>query len=49
MLDVFANTKSHKIPGTGRSAHDALKSDWVRLGGDMRRAADKVMLSGKEQ
>lgn len=30
------------FPGTGRTDAEALKGDWDKLGGDMRRAVNKV-------
>lgn len=36
-----------KYPDTHRTAGQALKGDWDRLGGDMRRASNKVMAVGK--
>jgi len=31
------------FPAVGRSSAEALRGDWIKLGGDMRRAANKVM------
>lgn len=43
MLDVLGSPKPRKMPASGRSSRDALKGDWGKLGGDMRRATQRVM------
>ncbi len=35
------------FPGTGRTVAEALGSDWEKLGGDMRRAVDRVVPVGE--
>jgi len=37
----YASRRS--FPAVGRSSADALRGDWVKLGGDMRKAAAKVL------
>lgn len=39
---------AHKLPPI-RSSSEALSGDWEKLGGDMRRAVDKVAPSGSRK
>lgn len=40
---------SHQLPRTDRSPADALRGDWERLGGDMRRAVERTAPRGSKQ
>jgi hypothetical protein len=42
MVSITGRHDNRPFPGTHRSDADALRSDWVKLGGDMRKAVSKV-------
>lgn len=48
LSSVASPPPRHRFPPTDRSAADALRGDWDKLGGDMRRAVDKVTAGGKK-
>jgi hypothetical protein len=43
MVSIVPRRDPRPYPGVHRSAAEALRSDWVKLGGDMRAAARKVL------
>jgi hypothetical protein len=45
-VSVTGAPSSHKFPRTDRSAAEALRGDWERLGKDMRRAVEKAAPRG---
>ncbi len=42
IVSVMGPPGRRPLPGAGRTAADALRGDWERLGGDMRKAVDQV-------
>lgn len=42
MLDMTGSPRVHRIPGANRTSEAAFRQDWEKLGGDMRRAAERV-------
>ncbi len=45
-VSVTGAPGAHRFPRTDRTAAEALRGDWERLGGDMRRAVDKAAPRG---
>jgi hypothetical protein len=45
-ISITGTGPRHKFPPM-RTPSEALKGDWDKLGGDMRRAVDKVVPRGK--
>jgi hypothetical protein len=43
LVSIGASTPRIAFPDTKRSPAEALKGDWDKLGGDMKRAATKVI------
>ena len=48
MVTITGFRDSRPFPGTGKTAAEALRSDWEKLGGDMRRAAIRAAPGGKK-
>jgi hypothetical protein len=42
MISIVGYSENRPFPGTHRSDADALRGDWEKLGGDMRKAVDRV-------
>jgi hypothetical protein len=47
LVQISGGHSTLEFPGIGRTAAQAFHGDWNKLGTDMRRASDKVIVLGK--